>query len=232
MQPYFFPYVGYFSLIEATDTWVVFDSVQFIRHGWIERNRIINSNNTLSYIKVPLIKHSREAKINEVLINNSEDWKNKIIEQLTCYKKRAPHYYKVISFLKEALHDDFSSIAELNTHLLKLTCNFIGLDFNYQVFSKMETLLESKIQHAGQWALEIAKSLNANTYINPVGGKEIFHRDEFESNNIELHFLRNNLQHYEQKVGQFFEGLSIIDVLMYNSPSETLTLIKDYKLEA
>lgn len=231
MQPYFFPYIGYFSLIDATDKWIVFDKVQFIRHGWIERNRVLNSNKLASYIKVPLEKHSRETKINHIYIRNSENWKKKILEQLTCYKKKAPYYQTVINFINEVLHKDFDLISELNTYILKCTCEYIGIQFNYEIFSKMNTCIETKIEQPGQWALEISKELKATTYVNPIGGKEIFNKSEFEQNGIDLLFLKNNLTNYNQRIGHFVEGLSIIDVLMYNSPKEALILVKDYKLE-
>ena len=88
MQPYFFPYLGYFSLIKATNNWIVIDSVQFIRHGWIERNRIFNPQSDWQYIKVPLVKHSRNTLIKNIKIRKEENWKQKIFAQLMCYKKK------------------------------------------------------------------------------------------------------------------------------------------------
>ena len=89
MQPYFMPYIGYFSLIKHSDQFILFDTPQFIRHGWIERNRILKPNGEPLYIKVPLKKSPRETKINKLVINNSENWQNKIIAQLVPYKKKS-----------------------------------------------------------------------------------------------------------------------------------------------
>jgi hypothetical protein len=117
MQPYFFPYLGYFSLIQNTDKWIVFDEVQFIRHGWIERNRILKPGDGWQYISVPLEKHSRETLIKEIKIRNSEDWKGKILRQLEHYKKIAPYYSDVIEFLNIVFKIETTNIVKLNTHL-------------------------------------------------------------------------------------------------------------------
>ena len=110
MQPYFFPYLGYFSLIHASDFFVFFDNVQFIRHGWIERNRVLNSNLDASYIKVPLIKFHREEKINNVSINSNINWEKKIMEQLTSYKK-APFYNETKELINSILQKRENSIS-------------------------------------------------------------------------------------------------------------------------
>lgn len=230
MQPYFFPYIGYFSLIHAVDHWVVFDEVQFIRHGWIERNKVLNSNLQTSYVKVPLQKRSRETLIKDVKINYNPDWKKKIFDQLTSYKNKAPRYNETIEFLNESLKEDFLTVSELNIHLLSSVCEYLGLSFNYSIYSEMSLNINDKIQHPGQWALEITKSLGGNTYINPMGGKDLFSKSEFDNSNIKLLFCKNNLTPYHQFNKEFQEGLSIIDVLMFNSKNSVLDLINDYKL--
>lgn len=230
MQPYFLPYLGYFSLIHATDQWVVFDEVQFIRHGWIERNRVLNSNREPSYIKVNLRKHSRETLIKDVFIHEQIDWKKKIFDQLTSYKKKAPFYNSTIEFLEDSLKLDFIHISQLNIHLLKAVCNYIDLPFNYSIYSEMGFDLKSQITHPGQWALEITKKMGGTAYINPKGGIDLFEVEEFGRNKIQLFACENNLIRYPQFSDLFVQGLSIIDVLMFNSKRDTLELIKNYNL--
>ena len=100
MQPYFFPYLGYFSLIQACDKFIIFDTPQFIRRGWIERNQILNVKSEKLFVKVPLLKSSLGTPINEISINNDQDWENKIYAQLVPYKKKAPFYKEVIELLE------------------------------------------------------------------------------------------------------------------------------------
>ncbi len=230
MQPYFFPYLGYFSLIRATDQWVVFDPVQFIRHGWIERNRVLNSEGEWQYIKVPLIKHSRDTLINQIKIRNTEKWQEKILAQLTCYKKKAPYYIQVVDLLKNAFQYNSDSITELNVRMLAACCDYLGVSFDYCYYNDLNIHLGSKEMKAGDWSLEIAKHLGADTYINPVNGQELFDKQLFHEEGIRLVFLKNKLSSYNQKKDTFEAGLSILDVMMFNSKEETLAQIDDYEL--
>ncbi|MDB3905670.1 WbqC family protein [Crocinitomicaceae bacterium] len=229
MQPYFLPYVGYFSLVKASDLWIVFDSVQFIRHGWIERNRILNPNGEWQYIKVPLIKKKRGTKINDMEIRTTEKWKSKILSQLICYKK-APFYIEIIKFLEEAFNEEFDSIVEQNVHLLKNICSYLKIDFNFEIYSDKIYSIEDKINGPGDWAFEITKFHNANHYINPIDGEDLFDKAKFKSCDIQLSFLQNNLMPYPQFQNHFTSGLSIIDVLMFNDPIKTNEIIDSYKI--
>lgn len=229
MQPYFFPYVGYYSLIKYTDYWVIFDEVQFIRHGWIERNRILKPNEGWQYIQVPLVKHSRETLIKDISIRDSEPWRNKIIAQLQHYRKKAPNYFKVIKLVEEALSIDSNSIVELNARILEVTCAYLGIEFKYDIFSRINLRIE-EVNAPDEWALNIAIALGAKEYVNPPGGKEFFNKQKYDDKNIDLTFLANPSKPYNQHRASFETGLSIIDVLMFNSIEETNYLIDNYEL--
>ena len=229
MQPYFLPYIGYFSLIMATDEWIVFDSVQFIRHGWIERNRILKPNEGWQYISVPLMKHPRETFIKNTLIRVEEPWRQKIFRQLEHYHKRAPHYTKVIELLQESFKYETDSIAKLNTHLMKCVCSYLGINFTANIYSEMN-LIHDKVTDPGEWALNISKAMKADQYINPLGGVELFDKEKFKREGIKLLFLRNNLTPYNQRRPIFEVGLSIIDTMMFCSLDEIKELVEDYEL--
>lgn len=199
MQPYFFPYLGYFSLIKHTDKFVLFDTVQFIRHGWIERNRILKQNGGWLYIQVPLVKHSRETSIKDVTINNTENWKNKIIAQLQIYKKNAPHYFKVINLVNQIFEQDFNDIVKLNKVILEHVCNYLEIKNNIEVFSTMDINIES-VHAPDEWALNICKELpGVNEYWNPPGGMSFFDRSKYENAGIQLKFQKMELLPYNQK---------------------------------
>ena len=223
MQPYFFPYVGYFSLIKNTDKWIVFDEVQFIRHGWIERNRILKPVEGWQYISVPLKKHHRDTKIKDIEIRRDEDWKNKLFRQIEHYKK-APHYARTVELISESLSIETNSIVELNLRILKTICRYLSITFESEVFSEMNLKIEP-VKHAGEWALNIGKSLKAAEYINPIGGKEIFDSRQFADAGINLVFSKNNQPPYNQQRNQFEVGLSIIDVMMFNDVEQINAMI-------
>ena len=230
MQPYFFPYIGYLSLIKQTDRFILFDTVQFIRHGWIERNRILKQNDGWLYIQVPLIKSGRDTLIRDVEINNKENWKNKILSQLQPYKKIAPHYFPVVKLINEVFAEDFQSIVELDKRALEKVCEYLGIDREIKVFSAMDLPVE-EAKEPDEWALNICKALgNVDEYWNPPGGMSFFDRSKYESADIGLKFQKMNLLEYNQKREHFEPGLSIIDVLMFNSPEEVNDMLDQFEL--
>ena len=226
MQPYFFPYLGYYSLIKKSDNFILFDTVQFIRRGWIERNRILKPTEGWQYIGVPLVKKPLLTPIHEMEIKVHEDWKGKLMLQLEHYKKRAPFYRETLSVIKESLNINTSSIVKLNENILKKTCEYIEIPLKISVFSEMNLII-GKVNHPGEWALNITKSLGGKEYINPTGGVDIFKREQFTDSGISLHFLGNNLATYNQRRSVFEPGLSIIDVMMFNEPKAISKLIDD-----
>ena len=231
MQPYAFPYIGYFQLIGCVDKWVVFDDTQYISKGWINRNRILHPDlkKKWQYFTVPVKKHSREIRIKDVEINNDIDWKAEFIGKLTSYKKKAPYYLETVEFVDNCIGFDCSSLSEWVVNTIESTCDYLGLSFEYTVFSKM-CVNTDNIEHAGQWALEIADFMDADEYVNPQGGYGIFKEEEFLEKNIELRFLKSNLTPYVQRRGEFIAGLSIIDVMMWNDKNEIQNMLKDYEI--
>lgn len=225
MQPYFFPYLGYYSLIKLADRWIVFDVVQFIRHGWIERNRILKPEEGWQYISVPLQKHARNTIIRDIAINNDTDWQTRILRQLEHYKKKAPYFKEVIELVREALDFKSESIVDVNVNVLKVTCRYLNIPFEANVFSQMELEIEP-VNHAGEWALNISKALQAEEYLNPHGGVKIFDQSQFIEAGIKLSFVKNKLPEYSQRRGFFEPGLSIIDVLMFNDVAATNQMIE------
>ena len=231
MQPYTFPYIGYFQLIFYVDKWVVFDDTQYISKGWINRNRILHPDvkKEWQYFTVPLKTHSRESRIKDVAINDEFEWRNQFLGKLTSYKKKAPFYTETVEFIGDCISFRCSSLSEWVVHSLKSTCNYLEIPFNYSIYSKM-VINTQNVEHAGQWALEIADALEAAEYVNPPGGYNIFNENEFLERNIELRFLKPNLSPYVQRRGCFVPGLSIVDIMMWNEKDRIHDMLTDYEI--
>lgn len=230
MQPYLFPYLGYFSLIKYTEKWIVFDTVQYIDKGWMNRNQIIHpSKPEAMYFIVPLMKHPRETLIKDVEINQSENYIERITGQLTsAYKKRrAPYFKDVMEIVEECFTKEKKSLSKLNTYSLSRVCQYLDIPFNYDVFSKMNITINSP-QNSDEWALNISKALRATEYVNPPGGVDFFDKQKFQNADIDLKFLKMNFTSYEQKKAFFIGGLSILDVMMFNSPDKINEMLKNY----
>lgn len=231
MQPYFFPYLGYFSLIKLTDKWVVFDTVQYKKRAWINRNKILSeAKSGISYITVPVIKQTRDMLIKDTLIDNSQKWKEKIYGQIAYYKKKAPFFDQTKVILEKILNHDTNEISQLNIMGLKLICEYLNIEFNYFLFSE-NSMGISQVNEPDEWALEISNHLGARTYINPPGGKSFFDKKKYDEMGIELKFLRQSLKPYRMFNGEFIPGLSIIDIMMFNSPEDINKMLDDYELE-
>jgi len=223
MQPYFFPYLGYFDLINSVDKWVVFDTAQYIYHGWINRNRILHSKEGWQYIIVPLKKHPQNTQIMNIEIANDQKWKERIFGQIQHYKKKSPYYDQTLNLIKSCLAINESSISRLNTFILQNCCKTLNIQFDYSFFSEMDLEL-GQIETPGDWALRISEALGASEYINPPGGVELFDPKKFEELNIKLTIRKFENIKYECGNCEFIPDLSIIDVLMWNPASR----IKEY----
>ncbi|MFT5635030.1 MAG: hypothetical protein ACI89T_000461 [Cognaticolwellia sp.] len=232
MQPYIFPYLGYYQLIHHTDKWVVFDDIQFSSKSWVNRNRILHpeQNKAWQYFTIPIKKHSLSTKINELDINYQLAWKEQILGKLSHYKNRAPFYRQTINLINEVFDTSPCKLNNLLVNALKITCNYLDIDFNYQLFSELN-FDESVISSPGDWALHISKKLNASEYINPPGGYSIFSEQSFLNKNIKLSFLTSDLPDYNQNRKPSIPALSIIDVMMWNSVTDIKNMLKQYKLQ-
>lgn len=227
MQPYFFPYIGYFSLLEAADLFVIFDTVQFQRKSWMTRNKIITVKGESTYIKLPVKKAPLNTLINQIVINHEIDWKTTLFNQLLVYKK-APFYTKTMDIVGNILNTDTNKLIDLNKNSLLQIANYLKLDCEISVFSEMG-LTVKEVNNADEWALNISKALNAGEYINSPGGVSFFNKQKYTDHDIALRFIKNNLKRYKQYHLDFVPGLSIIDVMMFNSVEEIHKMLGDYE---
>lgn len=219
MQPYFLPYLGYFDLINYSDQWIVFDIVQYIRHGWMNRNRIHHPKEGDLYIIVPLKKRTREVLIKDVVISDDPKWKAKILGQLNHYRKKAPYFKETYSIVEDCLSINEKLLSRFNTVVLEKTCSILGIDFKYDYFSEMNLEFD-EVSGPGDWALKISENLRAREYVNPSGGWTIFDPEKFKSAGIKLTIRNIPPFEYSCRGYEYIPHLSIIDVMMFNSPEE------------
>ena len=228
MQPYFFPYLGYFDLINCCDKWIVFDIAQYIRHGWINRNRILHPMDGWQYIIIPIKKAKREELISNVIISDHTNWKKKILGQLQHYKKYARYFYETIRLVEECLGIEEKNISMFNTTILDKICEYLEIPFQYEFYSEMNLKI-GPIENPGDWALRISEALGASEYVNPPGGREIFTIKKFEKRGIKLTIRDIELLQYGCGKYQFEPCLSIVDVLMWNTPEQVKLYLDEQK---
>jgi hypothetical protein len=230
MQPYFLPYLGYWQLITAANKFVFFDVVQYNRKSWMNRNRIIHPDNTTGYqfVSVPISKHVKGTQVSNVKINNSVKWKEEFFGKLTIYKHLgAKNYSVLLALFSDILSKKHDSLLELTIQITGAICHLLSVEFDYEIASEL-SFDKATVEEPGDWALNITKSLNGTEYINPYGGFHLFDEGKYKSHGIKLSFLKPKLKAYSQiPKRSFVEGLSILDILMFNDLSEVLSFINN-----
>lgn len=150
--------------------------------------------------------------------------------QLTIYKKRAPYYATIMQLVRDVLNCDTQYISEMAINSVIKTCQYLGIELNYDVYSKMNLPL-FEVEAPDEWALGITREMKYDTYVNPPGGKTFFDANKYKKANIELEFLTQEIQKYNQRIREFVPGLSILDVMMFCTPEEIRSMMDSYKIE-
>lgn len=225
MQPYFFPYLGYFQLIKAVDKFVLYDDVNFINRGWINRNNIlINGKATL--ISVPLRGASQNKLIKDICPFEDLNWRNKLLKTIEHNYKKASEFEVIFPLLQHIINSDANSISELNYVGIKTICEYLGV--NTTIISSSAIFNNSDLKGQNR-IIDICKKVGANHYINPSGGTELYDPISFALEGISLNFLKSELPSYKQLSNEFISSLSIIDVLMFNPLSKISSMLLKYK---
>lgn len=229
MQPYLLPYIGYLQLLHYADKFVIFDTAQYIDKGWINRNRVLHPSieKGWQYITYSICGQSSYRAIKDIRVEDNYDFFNKVKAQLSSFK-RAP-YFKDVQLYIENLRDITSGLyflSDINSVILK--------DLNLKLELDCEIINESSVEynkaavkHPGQWALEISKALSADSYVNPIGGRDLFLPSEYCDAGINLEFLETELVLYKQYRGYFEPGLSVIDLLLWNGFEGTKKMVRE-----
>jgi len=229
MQPYFFPYIGYFQLINLVDEFVIYDNIQFTKKGWINRNRIL-VNSKDDYITIPLKKDSDYLDVNRRFL--ADTWhidRKKLINRIVESYRKAPHFDSTITLLEKCLNNDKTNLFEFLYFSISEVTKFLEIRSKFRFSSSLN--IDHNLKSEDK-VLEICKHLNANQYINPIGGIDLYSKSHFNDNNVILKFMRSIPQIYHQfNSNEFIPCLSIIDVMMFNNKEEIIKHLKSYTLE-
>ena len=227
MQPYLFPYIGYFQLISVCDKFVIHDDVQYIKGGWINKNRIL-SNGEPKSITLPLRKASSYLPINQRnFVPDFQKQKLKVIRQIETSYRKAPHFRDVTEVLDRCFSNEEENISKFIASSLRLCCDYLDIKTTFIFSSVMEKDDDLKGQSR---VINICKCLGADTYINAIGGQELYEKSTFADEGIELLFLRTGDVRYSQLASGFVANLSIIDVMMFNDKEKCHELLREYEL--
>lgn len=214
MQPYFFPYIGYWQLLNTVDRFVIYDDVNYIKGGWINRNRIL-INGKPSYITVPLYQASSYKRICDISLQSSVVWRRKMIKSIENTYRKAPFFAELFPVIEKIICYETDNLADFLAYHLTTLAKSIGLKTEFVMTSRC---YQNNSLNGQDRVLDICKREGATTYINPQGGQTLYDTEAFRRANIDLHFLVMHPIPYKQRVAGFVPYLSIIDALMEIGP--------------
>ena len=217
------PYLGYWQLMAAVDKYVVYDDFNYIKGGWVSRNNILL--NGRKYMFTIILKGASPNKIfNEVEIGDDFRKFRKTLE--SAYKK-APYYAETMALLEQIFTYEQKDLGHWMLHQFQCVLDYLGIDTELILSSTIEKnnelRAEDKVKH-------ICHLLGADTYYNAIGGQELYDKDDFKVDGLNLYFVKTDFVPYSQGKNDFVPGLSMIDVLMHNSKEEVLNLLNAYTL--
>lgn len=227
MQPYLFPYIGYFQLIQMADTFVIHDDVQYIKAGWINRNRLLL--NGVDHLFVFNVKHdSHTLEINKREFSEKiNESKKKFCKILELAYQKAPYFEETYEFIIDTINNDIMNVSNAIIYTIQRVC--AHLDIQTPLFTS--SLLDKDNSLKGQdRVINICKTVKATNYINAIGGQELYSKEIFSKNGIKLNFLKTKPIIYKQYNNEFVPNLSIIDVLMFNSKKQIKELLEEFEL--
>jgi hypothetical protein len=225
MQPYMFPYIGYYQLINCIDKFIILDDVNFIMRGWINRNRILVNGEGYLFT-APLKNASQNKKIAECELVEGQ-WRGKLLKTIEFSYKKAPNFNQVYDLIKDSIFYPNTNLSDWLTYQIKSVCDFLKI--RTQISNSNEVYQNTYLQ--GQERLiDICKAEKADHYINPIGGMGLYDKDSFRNSMIVLNFLRTKTITYKQFKGDFIPYLSILDVMMFNGRDEISRYLNEYEL--
>lgn len=221
MQPYLFPYLGYFQLIRSVDAFVVYDDVNFIKGGWINRNYILGQSGRQLFT-LPLQGSSPNLLINQIKVGGRPE---KLLETIRHRYGKAPQFGKVFPLLERILLQQEKSLGKFLDTGLRVICDYFGLHPAWHISSALrkDNALIGKAK-----VLAICEELGATRYINAPGGKNLYDRADFVHRGVQLSFIQPRPVSYRQFDKPFVPNLSIIDVMMFNNHEQCARLLEGY----
>lgn len=221
MQPYLFPYLGYYQLVHHVETFVFLDDVTFIKQGYIHRNTIRLDGKPHRFA-LPVKNQSSYRLINDHYFLDG----SMLIDLVALAYKNAPHYSRVMPLVAEVIDQSERNVAKLAARSVSIVFEYLGLDRRILFSSEIN---KNNTLKAQERVINICQVLGAQRYTNSIGGISLYSRSDFSTAGIVLEFIRiRNEMIYQTQNYPYLPGLSMIDVLMICPHDQVLTLLEMY----
>jgi len=245
-QPYFFPYLGFYQLVHAVDEFIIYDSFNYIKSGWINRNRLLVVGSGPAYFTVATENGSSFKQIRDIKLTSRSNWRTKLLDTFAMNYKRRPFFKETYALVEPIIAFETDSLSALATKSIIDVCRHLEintrvianpiydeLEANLQSDSLLESFPAVKLQHPSKSCVRliaICQMQGASEYVNAPGGQALYSKNDFKANGIDLRFLQTQDQPYLQATPEYHANLSIIDVLMNCGRAGTIERLPGYEL--
>ena len=232
MQPYFFPYIGYWQLMNAVDEYLIVDDVHYMKNGFINRNKVLVNGEPFNF-GFPVRKASQNKLICEHETGIDEAVVDKLLATLKSSYAKAPNFESVYAHVEEVLEfglkDEGRNLAAFLDNGIRLTADQLGIKVPI-LRTSVDVPLDGEYKRENL-VLAYCRKRNADTYINAIGGTKLYFQNFFRENGVVLKFIHTNDDiSYDQHRADFVQNLSIIDVMMYCSKEQIGEMLSAYTL--
>ncbi|MFZ4478456.1 MAG: WbqC family protein [Rhodoferax sp.] len=212
MQPYFLPYIGYFQLIAAVDQFILYDNIKYTKKGWINRNRMLQNGKEVMF-SLPLKSDSDSLDVckRELSVNFN---RNKLLNQFKGAYRHAPYFEQTLPLIEEIVHHQNANLFQFLQHSIVKTCKH--LDITTEIRNSSCIAIDHTLKSQGK-VIALCQAMGASTYVNAIGGMELYSKEMFQTQDIELKFIKPRLFAYPQFGKPFVPWLSMLDVMMFNT---------------
>lgn len=226
MQPYFLPYIGYLQLMNAVDKFVLYDDVNYINKGWINRNRLLVNGQEYLFT-IPLKDASQNKLINEIYLSDDPKWRGKLLKTFEQAYKKAPFFITAFAVTEKIINLDAEKVSDWIAGSFGILIDYLGIQTEIVPSS---SIYENTHLKGPERILNICQQEKANHYINPIGGTDLYDKSNFEQVGIQLNFLKSKPLVYSQFKNEFVPWLSIVDIMMFNDVPTIQGYLNEYEL--
>ena len=245
-QPYFFPYLGFYQLIHAVDRFIIYDNFNYIKGGWINRNRFLVVSGNPTYFNAVTEDSSPYKRIRDIRLSPKTNWRRKLLNTFFLNYRKCPFFAETYTLLETIIQLETDSLSELATKSISAVCRHLQIRSEIVEnprYEELENALDdenltqafpliklSVPERKVFRVIAVCHMMKASEYVNPMGGQAFYDKGAFKANGIDLHFLRSRDEPYQQATKEYHPGLSIIDVLMNCGREGTIKRLDNYEL--
>ena len=223
MQPYFLPYIGYFQLIKAVEKYVIADNLNYIKQGWINRNKLLLNGNEFLF-NLAVIGASQNKMINEIFVGDDQ---SRLLRTIEVNYRKAPFFADVFPLIEKMLIHEDKNLARFIGNSLKIIADYLNFNTEFEYMSDLNRDTSLKAQ---DMVINVCKLVNATEYLNAIGGMDLYDKQTFKQAGVDLYFIKTNKIEYQQFNNLFVPNLSMLDVLMFNSVEAVNELLEQFEL--